>query len=348
MQAEQGILYLKRADVEHACANIDTIAAMREVFCMLGRKQTILPEEAYLSWINTQGETVRSLNMPGYLGATLQAAGTKIINGNISNPERGLPRASGLTLLYDDTSGRVVSILEGAYLSSLRTASVTALAATLLQGPPLRCAAVIGAGILARAHIHLLARSLPQLERILIFDLNHERVTQLQNELAETLREHQVELQEAATAQEAIRSAQLIIPVTTVTTGYIRFEWLSPGSILVNVSLDDPLPEVVFKATTVIVDDWDLVKNDSRRLLGRLYRAGQLLGPDEPGEMRSSPGRRVDMQLGDLALGTKTGRRSLHDIILVNPFGLSLEDLILAAHVYQKARELDLGVWLER
>lgn len=347
-KADQGILYLSRADVERISRNIDAVAAMREVFRLHGLKQTILPEEAYLSWANDEGETVRSLNMPGYLGGTLRVAGTKIINGNICNPPRGLPRASGLTLLYDDLSVRISCIMEGAYLSGLRTASVTALATELLQGPPIHCIGLIGAGELARAHIDLLVRNLPHLQAILVFDLNRQRITTLRNNLADLLQEHQVSLQETRTAEEAIRPAQLIIPVTTVTMGYIRFEWLSPGSILVNVSLDDPLPEVVLKATTVIVDDWHLVKSDRRRLLGRMYREGRLLGPDEQSETLSPTRRRVDMHLSDIVIGTRVGRQSQDDIILVNPFGLSLEDLVLASHVYQKARELGAGVWLER
>lgn len=346
--AEQGILYLNRAHVERICEDVDSIAAMRDVFHMHGLEQTILPEEAYLSWVNVQGETVRSLNMPGYLGGTLRVAGTKIINGNICNPGRGLPRASGLTLLYDDATVRVQCIMDAAYLSSLRTASVTMLAANLLQGPPVHCVALIGAGALARAHVDLLVKNLPQLQRILIFDLDHKRAEMLRNDLADLLQRHQVVLQETATAEEAIRPAQLIIPVTTVTRGYIRFEWLSPGSILVNVSLDDPLPEVVLKATTVVVDDWNLVKSDQRRLLGRMYREGRLIGPDEQSESLSPVCRRVDMQLGDLVSGKRVGRQSQRDIILVNPFGLSLEDLVLAARVYQKAQELNVGVWLDR
>jgi ornithine cyclodeaminase len=347
-KAEQGILYLKRAHIEQICRDLDTVAAMRDVFRMHGLKQTLLPEEAYLSWVNDQGETVRSLNMPGYLGETMHVAGTKIINSNVSNPLRGLPRASGLTLLYDDTSARINCIMEAAYLSSLRTASVTLLAADLLQGPVVHNVALLGAGVLAQAHIELLVKRLPHLQRILIFDLNPQRVQLLQQQVADVLASAQVVLQETSSAEEAIRPAQLIIPVTTVIMGYIRYAWLAPGCILVNISLDDPLPEVVLKATTVIVDDWNLVRKDHRRLLGRMYREGRLLGPQERSEVLVPGCRRVEMQLGDLATGSAVGRHSLEDIILVNPFGLSLEDLVLAARVYQKALALQIGMWLER
>jgi ornithine cyclodeaminase len=310
--------------------------------------QTILPDEAYLAWTNDKGESVRSLNMPGYVGGSLRIAGTKIINGNIRNPLRGLPRASGLTLLYDNTSVRIVCIMEGSYLSSLRTASVTALAADVLKGAEVECMAIIGAGVLAQAHIDLLVRRLPHLRQIRIFDVEEERITVLQRKLASLLEARDVVMQPASSAEEAIRPAQLVVPVTTTTTGYIRYEWLQRGSVLVNISLDDPLPEVVLKADKVIVDDWNLVKNDTRRLLGRMYRAGKIIGPGDLTRTVQNECRRIDAQLGEIVAGTKVGRCDPGEIILVNPFGLSIEDVALAAYVYEKALALGIGVQLER
>ena len=347
-QTDDQILYLCQKDVERACRELDSVAIIREVFRLHSAGQTILPDEAYLAWTNDQGENVRSLNMPGYLGGSMAVAGTKIINGNISNPRRGLPRASGLTLLYDKTSVRITCLMEGAYISSLRTASVTALAADLLKGAEIECLAIIGAGVLARAHIELLVKRLPYLHHILIFDIEKARILALQRELAPLLAGRRIEMQSTATAEDAIRPAQLIVPVTTTTIGYIRYEWLQPGSLLVNISLDDPLPEVVFKADKVIVDDWNLVKNDSRRLLGRMCREGQVSGPDDPIEAAENGCRRIDAQLGEIVAGNRVGRRSPNDIILVNPFGLSIEDVALAAHIYQAACDLGIGVLLER
>jgi ornithine cyclodeaminase len=347
---EDHILYLSRKEVEVACNHIDSVAVMRDVFRLHGSGQVILPDEAYLSWANDRDEQVRSLNMPAYVGGSLSIAGTKIINGNIANPSRGLPRASGLTLLFDSTSVRVNCVMEGAYLSSVRTACVTLLSAELFKGREIEQAAIIGAGALAQVHIEMLVKRLPHLRSLSIFDVDRKRIATLKANVASVLQAHEVKLGETLTAEEAIRAAQLIVPVTTTTTGYIQFDWLQRGSILVNISLDDPLPEVVFKADKVIVDDWNLVKNDSRRLIGRMYRAGQIIGPGKPagtaenGQQR----RRIDAQLGEVVLGTSPGREHSDNIILVNPFGLAIEDIALAAHVYQAALELNMGVWLER
>jgi ornithine cyclodeaminase len=347
---EERILYLSRRDIEVACNTFDSVAVIRDVFRLHGSGQVILPDEAYLAWTNDRNEQVRSLNMPGYIGDSLNIAGTKIINGNVANPSRGLPRASGLTLLFDSTSVRVNCVMEGAYLSSVRTACVTLLSAELFKGQEIEQAAIIGAGALAQAHIEMLVKRLPYLRLLSIFDIDRKRITTLKANVASVLQAHEVELRETRTAEEAIRAAQLIVPVTTTTTGYIQFDWLQRGSILVNISLDDPLPEVVFKADKVIVDDWHLVKDDSRRLIGRMYRAGEIIGPGEAagtaenGQQR----RRIDAQLGEVVLGTSAGRKHPDDIILVNPFGLAIEDIALAAHVYQAALKLNMGVWLER
>ena len=342
--SEEPILYLCRKEVEAICREIDTVAVMRDLFALHGSGKTILPDEAYLGWTNANGEQVRSLNMPGYVSGAGAFAGTKIINSNPSNVLRGLPRASGLTMLYDSVSTRISCVMEAAHLSSLRTASVTGLAVELLGRKSIETMAIIGAGVLARAHLKLLVTRLPALRRIFLFDLKRERAEELSREI----QAHEVDLTITATAEEAIRQAQLIVPVTTVTAGYIEFDWLQPGALLSNVSLDDPRPEVVFKADKVIVDDWKLVKAGERRLIGRMYREGKVVGPDAS-QLESRNGtRQIDAEFGEVVLGTRAGRESETEIILFNPFGLAIEDVALAAVVYRVARESGVGEFLER
>ncbi|GCE50451.1 ornithine cyclodeaminase [Thermosporothrix hazakensis] len=337
-------LYLTREDVMRVCADLDSTVIMREAFHLHESGQTILPDEAYLGWVNGEGEHVRSLNMPAYVGGEIQFAGTKVINGNIANPQRrGIPRASGLTLLYDELTAQVVCVMEAAYLSSVRTASVSMLAILLLQGAPVETVAVIGAGVIAQRHLELMLRYLPTLRTLLVYDLIPGQVERVQHMFEPELYRRGVVLKEMHSAEAAIRPAQVVIPATTVTEGYIQYEWLQPGAIVVHVSLDDVLPEVVLQADTVIVDDWELVRADTRRLLGRMYRSGQLIGPDEAFPQDERRCRRVDAQLGELVCGTKVGRKTKKDICLVNPFGLAIEDVALAAHVYRHACQLGLG-----
>jgi ornithine cyclodeaminase len=78
-----------------------------------------------------------------------------------------------------------------------------------------------------------------------------------------------------------------------------------------------------------------------------MYRSGEIIGPVDPAPTTKHV-RRVDAHLGDIVAGRQAGRQSDDDIVLVNPFGLSIEDIALAASVYREAQRLQLGTRLKR
>jgi ornithine cyclodeaminase len=322
------ILYLSGHDVARAVERVDVVGAVGAALAAHGRGETILPAEAYLEWEH-DGETLRSLCMPGQIDSV---PGVKIINANPANPARGLARASGLTLLFAPGTGRPLCIMEGAQISCSRTAAVTAIAAELLAARPIERLALIGAGSLARSHLRLLPPRLPDLREIRVCDLEPER--------AKALADDRIVVCDSP--EQAIRGAELIVTLTTTTTGYIRYDWLQLGALLVNVSLDDPLPEVVLRADKLFVDDWSLIAADEHRLLGRMLRDGVICGPNQTG------GRAVDGELGQLLARSRRGRSHPAEIILVNPFGLAIEDLAVAKLVYEQARGSGLGIDLNR
>jgi len=328
------ILYLSEPDVTRALESIDVVEAVAAALAAHARRETVLPEEAHLRWENA-GQTLRSLSMPGLVDG---CAGVKIINANPGLPGLGLPRASGLTVLFDIETAQPTCILEASRISSLRTAAVTAIAADVLGTHPMNRLALIGAGALARAHLELLPPRLPALREIRLYDLEPQRA----NALAEDAADNRITVCESA--EQAIEDADLVVPVTTTTSGYIHHGWLKPGSLLVNISLDDPLPEVFLRADKLFVDDCTLVAADGHRILGRMLRTGQIGRPNHPGDSK----RLIDGELGEILTGGRDGRTHPDEIILVNPFGLAIEDLALARQVHQQAVELELGVHLRR
>jgi N-[(2S)-2-amino-2-carboxyethyl]-L-glutamate dehydrogenase len=323
------LLYLSGSDVAAALEQVDIVTAVAAALAAHGRGETTLPEEAYLRW-DHDGETLRSLSMPGSIDS---CPGVKIINANPTNPARGLPRASGLTLLFDPATARPLCLMEGARISCLRTAAVTAIATELLAAPPVERLALIGAGALGRCHLQLLAPRLPHLREIRVHDRERERAAALTADRPLTV---------CDSPDEAIRGADLIITVTTTTTPYIRHEWLEAGALLVNVSLDDPLPEVLLRADKLFVDDLELIGADQHRLLGRMLRDGTIARPGGRGA------RAIDGELGQLLASGRSGRSHADEIIIVNPFGLAIEDLAIAKQVYRHATRSGLGTSLDR
>lgn len=345
MADDDPLLYLRRTDVQEIIQTLDCVKLLREAFSLHASGDTIVPEEAYLSWRNGS-EQIRSLGMPAYVGGHFQTAGTKIINSNPLNVERGIPRAHGLTLIHDSRTGQIACVMEGAYLSGLRTAGLTMLAVELLAGPRVEIVAVIGAGFLAESHLELIAKHLPGVEQVLIYDVRPKRAAQLK-EKSSLYFHNTIDVCVAPTAETAIRSADLVIPVTTTKESYIPYNWLKAGCLVVNVSLDDVEPEVVLKADLLVVDDWKLIEHDDKRLLGRMFRAGQITAPNlgkqpEPGV------RAVDAEIGEIVRDRRKGRRRPNDIILVNPFGVAIDDVVLGGQIYILAKAQGIGIQLPR
>lgn len=347
------LLYLSRKEVQLAAAGVDVVSVIRDAIVQHARGETLLPDEAYLGWSTSEGHSARSLAMPGGIrraGGDLEL-GLKVINASLGNPGKGLARSQGLMMLFDPELAWPRVVMEAAYVSAFRTAAVTAVSALELGVHPLRRLAVLGCGTLARAHLQLFSTVLPELESVVLYDLDRSRAAGLAAALTDDPDFGRLRVHVAETAEECVRDAQLVVPATVTTEGYLRAEWFAPGALIVHVSLDDLLPEVVTSAGLVVVDDWNLVRHDHRRLLGRMYREGTLRDPDgayRPGVEPRPDARQVDGSLGDVLLGVRPGRGSDTDVVVCNPFGMSILDVALGSVVAAAAEQAELGQRIPR
>lgn len=341
-QAERYIRYLTRADVMKAAEALNPVAVVRSALQLHADGRTTLPDEAYLPWRTGHGAFARSLALPGALWGDRPAIGLKVINSSVANPDRGLPRAQGLTMLFDPETAFPVAIMDAAFLSALRTSAYTALSVDLLAADAAGKVAVVGCGAIGEAHVRMLAPRLPG-AWFALYDIHRSRRDALVAELAQ----EGIDCRPGDTAEQVVRDSAVVVTTTTVTEGYLPLAWLAPGALVAHVSLDDVLPDVVAGADLVVVDDWPLVSADDRRLLGRLYRSGDLHGP--PGEGAGTSrhtGRAVDATLADILSGRHPGRTAREQVILSNPFGMGILDVALAAELMRSANGLGLGALL--
>lgn len=339
------LLYLDRADVAIACREIDPLAAVHEALTMHADGLAVLGDESDFRWPSRDGGRVRTISMPGSLLGDLDTVGVKIINANPHNPEQGLPRADGLLILFDFRTGRPVCVLECAELSALRTAAVSTLAAQRLATSPVGTVTVIGAGVLGRAHVELMVERLPGVERVLVCDRQRSRAVALRDDLAPRLASAGATIAVVDDPATAIGQASVIVTTTVTTKSYIARRALPPGVVAVNVSLDDFDDSVFLDSDRLYVDDWELVVADQHRRLGKLARAGRVSGPHE---VAAAGKRRVDGTLGELLLGRCRGRGSPDDVVVVNPFGLAVHDLMFARLVLGVCVQRHLGTVLDR
>ena len=123
------------------------IGVMRDLFRQLSSAQVGTPLRTSLP--TRQGHI---LIMPAYL-RSINALGVKVVSIYSKNVTHGLPNVTALITLLDAETGSPIALIEGTYLTALRTGATSGVATELLARKNAHTLAVFGAGAEARTHI---------------------------------------------------------------------------------------------------------------------------------------------------------------------------------------------------
>jgi ornithine cyclodeaminase/alanine dehydrogenase-like protein (mu-crystallin family) len=328
---EPKLRVLDRGVVERCASVFDPLDVVESALRSHARGGTVLPAEAYMEWTNSAGAHCRSISMPGgILGRDGPAYGVKIINAAVSNPGAGLDRAGGVTMLFDPGTTRPYLMADAGYLSALRTAAYTMLSLRHLGPQACESVSLIGCGALAREHLRLFARHYPSITTAYVHDLHPGRMRALADWAALCTPEITVVLCDSARAAAA--ASTVLITVTTSRKPYIERDWLRPACFIAHVSLDDITEDVFLTAEAIFVDDDKLIRDNPRRILGRLMAEDKI---------HATAGT-----LGAVLVGTRQAIRPHDGVVISNPFGMSILDIALLEQVARTAEEAGLGTLL--
>ena len=271
----------------------------------------------------------RIITLLGYLGGKTNVSGLKQICSSTLNASLGLPRASGLIILNDLTTQRPFCILEASLISAARTTAVTALSIEYLSPSNIQKIAIIGCGFMAKTHLQMWNQLYSEKQKkIYIFDTKQSAMKDIVK-FGENL---QLELILMESAEEAIRDADLIIPITTEEKPYINADWIKRGSLYSAVSLLDPMLNVFLNSDYIIVDDEELCKHEGRPL--------QIL--DKQGQLKN----KTLYSLGQIICNNIEIRKTETEKVIFNPMGTVITDLVIAKYIFDKAIEEKVGLQL--
>ncbi|MGH3978426.1 MAG: 2,3-diaminopropionate biosynthesis protein SbnB [Pseudonocardiaceae bacterium] len=327
------ILYLDRSDIEAVGGGHSDlyVHALRRALVLHSEGEVAQPLKPYLR-VGTDGHIAdRIIAMPAHL-AEPGVSGIKWIGSKHDNPDRtGLARASAVIVLNDPRTNYPVGILEGGLISAWRTAAVTCLAAAQLARKTFADVTLIGCGVIGRTQIAALLQQFEQISTVHLYDLDHRAAQALADGITD--RHPTVTTRVAGSAEDAVRSGDLVVPCTVTDQPYLEFDWLRRGAFLSNVSIMDAHKDVFLGADKVIVDDWEQ-SNREKKVINQLVQEGRFSR------------EQLHAELGEILSGRKAGRDSDDEIIVLNPMGMAVEDIACAAEIYTRARAAQVGTWL--
>jgi thiomorpholine-carboxylate dehydrogenase len=273
--------------------------------------------------------------MPAPIGASAasgpapgEALGVKLVAFHPANAERGIPTHHALVALFAPETGRPLAVMDGTYLTEMRTAAVSAAATRRLARPGARVLAVLGSGVQARSHLELLPRVRPFAE-IRVWSRTAEHAAAL----VEEERRRAAERGDRTTrfswhpaAEEAARGADVVVTATSATEPVLRGAWLAPGAHV--------------NAVGACVRTWRELDDDVMRNV--VYVDSRAAANVESGDVILSRCE-IYAEVGELFGGAVEPRA--HETTVFKSLGLAVEDVAAARLVLEawQARGANAG-----
>jgi len=320
------ILVLSRSQIERLISLKDAISVVEQAFkdFALG-KATNFPviREKIEPFGGFFGVKAGYLSSQGYLGYK---------GGGFwrSNPKSGLAAHQSVIVLYHPETGLPLAVMDGNYLTVIRTGAAGAIAARYLAKPDSTKVAIIGTGTQANIQLASLLTVLP-VEEICCYGTNPESA----QKFAVSWRNRQIHTIACSAAEEAVQGADIIVTTTPSFQPIILEDWVSPGTHINAIGSDtrgkQEIDHRILGRAKVVVDSWDQAKE-----LGEsqhAFREGLIKGPYA--------------EIGEIVAQMKPGRENDSEITVFDSTGMAIQDLAVAAHVFQAAQHHRVGICVD-
>ena len=324
------MLLLSKKDIKNVFTMKDAVEADKEAFRFFSDGKSEVPLRTNIQVPRHEGSL---LFMPSFVGE-LDTGCLKVVNVFPKNIEKGLPTTPAQVLLIDAANGLVVSVLDGTYVTQLRTGAATGAAFDVLAKKDCKKGALIGTGGQAATQLEAML-AVRKLEEVKVFDLNAERLQAFVRQMKEELGQYGTEILAAESSDDAVEDADLLVCVTPSTKPVFDGSKVKKGATVSCVGSYQPHmqemdPEVLVRASKIYFDSVEAV----------LSEAGDILIPLENGQITEED---FTGDLGDVLLGRLEGRENDEEIIVFKTVGIGTQDLMASKRIYDKAVQAGVG-----
>jgi len=328
------VLVLSHRDVVAALPPRACAESMAAVLAARARGETYLPLRSIMAAPGAAG--FMGL-MPSWRGAQRGSGAVfalKAICVMPGNPARGLDAHQGTVTLFDGETGVPTAILDASAVTAIRTAAVSAVATGLLARAGARTLAILGAGVQGRAHLEALA-PVRDFEQVRVYAPTRAHAQALADEAGLTSAAVSV----AASAEDAVRGADVVVAATNAREPVLAHAWLKPGAHLNAVGASTPRAREIDTATVaasaLFCDSRESLRTEAGEFQLAI-REGAITGEEH-----------VRAELGEVLAGSATGRRDDAELTLFRSLGIAVEDLAAAETAVAAARAQGLGTEVE-
>ena len=304
----------------------DTLEIVEKAFREKALNRVQMPVKPYL-FLEKHGGDLRV--MPSYL-ERLDECGVKIVNVHPDNPEKyNLPSVMATILLYQAETGALLAIMDGTWITAMRTGAAAGIATKYLARKNARRVGIVGLGYQSLFQLDAL-HNVVNIEYVKAYDIRKGRVEEFARATGRCLG---IRVETADSIENAVRNVDILVTLTPVRAPIIRSEWIAEGTHINAIGADAPgkeeLEPNILLRSKIVVDDWEQASHSGE--INVPYSKGIIGKNDIYGEM------------GEIVAGLKLGRVTNDETTIFDSTGLSIHDVATGWHVYVLAKKKGIG-----
>ena len=236
--------------------------------------------------------------------------------------------------LFDGRTGALLALMQADYLGQVRTGAASGVATQYMARPDATEVGIFGSGKQARTQVQAVCK-VRKVTRVQVYSPHDEHRRRFAAEMSELC---QTEVVPVPRPEMAAEDKDIVITATASREPVLNGHWLAEGThinaigsnFLGKAELD---VVAIRRAESIVVDSKDQAR----------IEAGDFVQALEEGTIHWADVH----ELGQVIVGRYTGRAHPQDITLFKSLGIAIEDLAVAARVYEKAKEAGVGRLIE-
>ena len=319
------VLWLAQEEVKSVMDMSPVMQVVEQAFRQQGFGRVQMPPKSYLYYTAYNGDL---RTMPAYLEEE-NITGVKIVNVHPGNPARGLPTVMALIVLISPETGAPIAVMDGTYLTDVRTGAAGGIAAKYLARKDSKVIGLVGAGNQAKTQLEALCE---------IFEPGLVRVTSRTKESSEQLIREMAGITPCEIhyedSIEKVCDCDILVTATPTRKPIVKAQWIKEGTHINAIGADaigkeELDPELLIRSK-IIVDD-----------MVQALHSGEVNVPLSKHYISEND---IHAQLGEVIVGLKPGRTSEEEITIFDSTGLAIQDVASAHLVYERAVSNGLGM----
>ena len=311
------ILILKESDISSMITMKDIIEADKEALSIYSSKKSNIPLRSNLNVPEFNGQC---LFMNGY-AAPAKALGVKIVSVYPDNINKNIPSVPATMVLVNAETGMVNSLIDGTYLTRLRTGAISGLATDILARKDSKIFALFGTGGQAVTQLEAVL-TVRNIEEVRVFDISKERAEEFAKKMSDKFgKKFNVKIFAAESSDAAIDNADIITTVTTSKKPVFDANKVKKNAHINGVGSYTPemqeIPgDILVKANKIFVDTRD----------GAINESGDLITPIKDGLIKKE---KINGELGEVINGVIKGRENDDEMTFFKTIGSAVLDLVV-------------------